>query len=447
MDAAAPLRQFAESGVPREIEFRLQMLKRLQSALVVREAEILSALTTDLGKSSFEGFFSEVGLVYKELSYHIAHLKRWARPKRVRPSLLSFPSRSYTISRPLGTVLIISPWNYPFQLTLIPLISAMAAGNTIMLKPSTKSSATTALLTDLITSLFDPSYIAISVDRSVVSGSWDHIFFTGSPAVGKMIMRQASEHLTPVTLELGGKSPVIVEAASDLRLAARRIVWAKALNSGQTCVAPDYVLVETSALEPLIAAMSEEIERMYGSDMLSNADYPAIIDQSSFERLVSQLREGTVRYGGSFDPERRKIALALLTDVPLTATVMQEEIFGPILPIIAYETLDEAFAFVASRPTPLAAYLFSKKRAHQRRFVRELAFGGGCINDLIVHLSNLHLPFGGQGPSGMGSYHGKQGFLTFSHTKSITHSATALDIPVRYAPFPDKLSLLKKLFR
>ncbi len=447
MSKSDQMRAYFDSQRTLDLDFRLEQLKRLRRGIEEREEQILGALAADLGKSHYEAYFTEIGIVYHEISYYLAHLSRWVGKKRVRPSLASIPSCSYTIAQPLGVVLIISPWNYPFQLSILPLISAIAAGNCVLLKPSSRSSATFSVLKDLITSLYDPSYISLSNDRSVVEEQWDHIFFTGGTQTGRLIASSAARRLIPTTLELGGKSPAIVTESAHIRLAARKIIWGKCLNSGQTCVAPDYVLVDARQKGLLVEAMKSEVVAMFGTDPLSSPDLASIIDSDHFNRLISLFDGGTLLWGGQIDPKRLRIAPTLIGAVDLTSPLMQEEIFGPILPIIEFHDFDEALAFVKARAHPLAAYLFSGDVHQQRRFERELSFGGGCINDVVVHLSNSRLPFGGVGESGMGSYHGKAGFLAFSHTKAIVKGSSIIDIPVRYAPFPNALGVLKKILR
>lgn len=439
------MRAYHDAGETATLAFRQEQLRRLKSGIEEREAQILEALQTDLGKSAFEAFSSEVGIVYSEISHHLSHLKRWMKKQRVKGSLVSFPSRAYTVAQPLGVVLIISPWNYPFQLSLVPLVSAIAAGNCAVIKPSTQSRATTAIITELITSLFDERYIRVDTNRAIIEERWDHIFFTGGAEVGAIIASSAARRLIPVTLELGGKSPVIVTEHADIALSGRRVAWGKSLNSGQTCVAPDYALVHESVKSAFVEAMKHSLCEMYGADALVSEDLTTIINESHFERLIALFDDGTLLWGGQIDPKRRKIAPTIMGDTDLSSPLMREEIFGPILPIITYERFDEALAFVKGRAHPLSAYLFSNDKEEMRRFTDELSFGGGCINDVVMHLANPHLPFGGVGESGMGAYHGKTGFLTFSHIKSITKSSHRIDIPVRYAPYRRTLGLLKKL--
>jgi len=447
MKEFAAMRAYHAQGETAGLAFRQEQLRRLKTGIEEREEQILAALKADLGKSAFEAFSSEVGIVYGEISHHLAHLKRWMKRRRVPGSLAAFPSRSYTIAESLGVVLIISPWNYPFQLTLVPLISAIAAGNCAVLKPSTQSEATTAVIAELIASLFDERYIRVTTDRAVIEQRWDHIFFTGGAKAGSAIAESAARRLIPVTLELGGKSPVIVTEHANIAQAGRRIAWGKSLNSGQTCVAPDYVLVHNSVKAALIDAIKRSLASMFGSDALGSEDLGSIIGQAHFNRLISLFEDGTLLWGGQIDPKRRRIAPTLIGDPDPASPLMRQEIFGPILPIIGYERLDEALAFVKGRPHPLAAYLFSTDKGEHKRFLGELSFGGGCINDVVMHLANPRLPFGGVGESGMGAYHGKTGFLTFSHIKSITHASHLIDIPVRYAPYRRGLGLLKRLFR
>ena len=445
------MRTFFASGTTLPIAWRKEQLKTLKAGIKDHEKMILDALNADLGKTDFEGYSTEIGIVYSEIEHTLKHLDRWSDKKRVRSSLLSFPSSSYTLAQPLGVVLIMSPWNYPFQLTIAPLVSAIAAGNCIIVKPSRYSSHTSKVLKNLLAKLFPSQYITTfeggsEMNQELLTHHFDHIFFTGSPNVGQIVMEKASKTLTPITLELGGKSPVIVEAQSNISLAARRIIWGKCLNAGQTCIAPDYVLVENSALKPLIEEMKRAITSMFGSDPLHNSELGHIINEKHFSRLVALLDQGKLVWGGQLDPKTLKIAPTLLTDVPLDSTLMQEEIFGPLLPIIGYETFEQALDFIAQRPHPLALYLFSDNKAHQKIVVSSLLYGGGCVNDTMMHLSNPRLPFGGVGDSGMGSYHAKKGFETFSHTKSILHSKTWLEVPLRYAPYKGKLALLKRFF-
>lgn len=445
-------RDFFASGKTLDLKFRLEQLEALRRGIQKCEGEILHALESDLGKSAFEGYETEVGLVLEEISFAKKHLREWARSKRVRTPFLHFPSKSKIVKEPLGVVLIMSPWNYPFQLTMAPLAAALAAGNCAVLKPSRYAAATAEVMGKLVRDCFSPEYVCLfqggrDVNAALLRERFDHIFFTGSVDVGKSVMRAAAEHLTPVTLELGGKSPVLVDQTADIDLAARRIVWGKCLNAGQTCVAPDYVLVQEEAREELLRAMEKYIRVFYGAEPLKNPEYPKIINTKHFARLSSLLPEGKIRCGGRTDPENRKIEPTLLEDVSAEDPVMQEEIFGPILPVLSFREWDEALTFVKSREKPLALYLFTTDRAAKRRVLGEVSFGGGCINDTVVHLTNPHMHFGGVGQSGMGAYHGKKGFYTFSHEKCILEKSNALDIRFRYPPYGGRLSLLKKLMK
>lgn len=445
------MRTFFRNGSTQSVAWRKIQLKRLKDGIKEHEKQILDALFEDLGKTDFEGYATELGLVYAEIDKHLKHLDAWTGKKRVRNTLLSFPSKAYTISIPLGVVLIMSPWNYPFQLTVAPLVSAMAAGNCVIVKPSRYSSHTSKVLEALIAKLYQSHYVTVfqggsEMNQELLSHRFDHIFFTGSPTVGRVVMEAAAKTLTPVTLELGGKSPALVEANSNIPLAARRIIWGKCLNAGQTCIAPDYVMVERSVASQLIEEMKQAITRMFGNDPLHSNDLPRIINERHFNRLISLFEEGTLAYGGQIDPKNLKIAPTLMTDVQKTGSLMSDEIFGPILPILTYESFEQAISYIQAREHPLALYLFSNDKDHQEHVVRTVSYGGGCINDTVMHLSNPHLPFGGVGSSGMGSYHAKQGFDTFSHRKSILESKTWLEIKLRYAPYRGKLALIKRLF-
>ncbi|NCC12051.1 MAG: aldehyde dehydrogenase [Spirochaetia bacterium] len=447
----AEMRTFFASGTTLSVAWRKEQLLNLKKHIREYEKPIMNALFEDLGKSDFEAFASEIGIVYQEIDNHARHLERWAAKKRVKGSLLSFPSKAYTIAQPKGVVLVMSPWNYPFQLSIAPLVSALAAGNCIILKPSRYSFHTAQVLEDLLSKTFPSHHVATfqggsEMNKELLSHRFDHIFFTGSPEVGRIVMQEAAKRLTPVTLELGGKSPVIVEADSDIDLAARRIIWGKCLNAGQTCVAPDYVLVDQKVEEQLLEALKRAVTAMFGTEALHHNDYPHIINQKHFSRLISLFDMGNLAYGGQIDPKSLRIAPTIITDPKLDSPLMTEEIFGPILPLVRYDSFEQALAFVQSREHPLALYLFSNNKEHQQQVVQTLQYGGGCINDVVMHLSNSHLPFGGVGQSGIGSYHAKDGFLTFSHTKSILQSSALLEIKLRYAPFRGKLALIRRLF-
>ena len=428
------------SGRTLPVQARIQALDRLEQAILDHEEDLYQALQADLGKSRMEAFLCEISLTLSELRYVRRHVKGWSRRRPVLPSLAQFPGRCSVLAEPYGVVLILSPWNYPVLLTLEPLIGAIAAGNCAVVKPSAYSPNTSAVLAALIGEAFPPEHAAVveggrQENQCLLSQPFDYIFFTGSVAVGREVMTKAAAHLTPVTLELGGKSPCIVDETADLTVAARRIVFGKFLNCGQTCVAPDYVLVSRSVKEKFLSELVREIGRMYGPDPLQNPGYGKIINQKHFTRLLSLLDREKVVVGGGCNPERLRIAPTVLDGVTPEDSIMQEEIFGPILPVLTVDSLDEAIAFVRARPRPLALYLFTSDRTAERRVFRELSFGGGCVNDTILHLASSRLPFGGVGNSGMGAYHGKRSFLTFSHEKGILKTSTRLDMPLRYPPY------------
>ena len=441
------------SGRTLPVQARIQALDRLEKAILDHEEDLYRALQADLGKSRMEAFLCEISLTLSELRYVRRHVRRWARKKPVLPSLAQFPGRCSVLPEPYGVVLILSPWNYPVLLTLEPLIGALAAGNCAVVKPSAYSPHTSAVLAALIGEALPPEHAAVveggrQENQCLLEQSFDYIFFTGSVAVGREVMTKAAAHLTPVTLELGGKSPCIVDETADLTVAARRIVFGKFLNCGQTCVAPDYVLVSRSVKEKFLSEISREIGRMYGPDPLQNPGYGKIINQKHFTRLVSLLDREKVVAGGGCDPERLRIAPTVLDGVTPEDPVMQEEIFGPILPVLTVDSLDQAIAFVRARPRPLALYLFTSDRTAERRVFRELSFGGGCVNDTILHLASSRLPFGGVGASGMGAYHGRYSFDTFSHLKGVLHASTAVDLPLRYPPYtPGQVKWLRRFLK
>ena len=443
---------FYSAGMTLPHSFRMKQLQKLKTMLLEYEEELYEALYADLGKSRFESWETEIGPVLQEISYAQRHLKSWMKPRRAKTSILHFPSSGKMIPEPYGTVLILSPWNYPVQLTLMPLAAAIAAGNCAVLSLPTASMHTSRVLEKLLADAFAEEHVRtylgdIPTNTELLKEPFDYIFFTGSPRVGKIVMEAAAKNLTPVTLELGGKSPCIVDRTADIQLAARRIVWGKSLNSGQTCVAPDYILAEQSVKGRLCTALAEEYQKLYGNDPINNPDYPKIINGQHFERLVSLLEGQKIISGGRYDRESRKMELTVLDSPDVHAPVMEEEIFGPILPVLSYETLDEVKRFVNSRPKPLALYLFTRSEETERRVMEEIPFGGGCVNDTVVHLVNHSLPFGGVGNSGMGRYHGKFGFDTFTHYKGVLKKGHWLDLPVRYPPYGEKLGLLKKMMK
>ncbi len=444
-------RAFFETGATLPVAYRLEALKLLKNRLARHEQDLLGALYADLGKSASEGYMCEVGLVQSELRYMIRHTPSFAKERRVHTPLPHFYSRSFVKPSPYGTALIMSPWNYPVLLTMDPLADAIAAGNTVVLKPSAYSPHTSAVLASVIAECFPPEYVAVITggrqeNACLLNERFDTIFFTGSGAVGKEVMRKAAEHLTPITLELGGKSPCIVDKTANLELAARRIVFGKYLNCGQTCVAPDYLYCDETVKERLLAAIQEEIVRQFGAVPLDNRLYGNIINEKHFSRLCG-LMEGTkILCGGEIRRETLQIAPTVMDDVSFDDAVMQGEIFGPILPVLTFRELEEAIAKVNSLPHPLALYLFSSDRKVIRTVTSRCSFGGGCINDTIIHLATSGMGFGGVGASGMGAYHGKTGFDTFSHHKSIVDKKTWLDLPMRYQPYSPKNDRLIRFF-
>ena len=437
-------RDFYDSGATIPVSFRKRQLKKLYQAVQKYRLQIEEALKKDLGKSSYESFMCEIGLVLSEISYMIRHVKKFSKRKTVYTPLAQFASHSYMQPVPYGNTLIMSPWNYPFLLSIDPLVDAIAAGNTAIVKPSAYSPATSKVIEMLVKECFSPAHVSVitggrAENAALLEKKFDFIFFTGSQNVGREVMRHAAVNLTPVVLELGGKSPCIVEESADIRLAARRIVFGKYLNCGQTCVAPDFILCHKSIQDKLLQELKLQVEKQFGSDPLTDNDYGKIINQKHFDRLCRLLQSGELYLGGETDAETLRIAPAIMTHVTFDAPVMQEEIFGPVLPVLTYENFDELMLLLKKRPKPLAQYLFSSNKAHIRRVNEELSYGGGCINDTIIHLATSEMGFGGVGESGMGAYHGKAGFDAFSHQKSIVDKKTWLDLPMRYQPYTSKL--------
>ncbi len=446
-------RAYFAKGEAHAVDFRLAMLEKLYDGINEWEEALTDAVEKDLGKCSFETFLCEIGMLKAEITHVRKHLKKWCRPKRVKTPLSQFPARSYTLACPRGNVLIMSPWNYPLLLTLGPLVDAIAAGNTAIVKPSAYAPATSNAIAALLGKLFPTEYIAVVTggrqeNEALLSEKFDLIFFTGSSAVGKVVLRHAAEHLTPAVLELGGKSPTIVDETADIALTARRIVFGKYLNCGQTCVAPDYVLCHRSVKERLVAAIKNEITAQYGEDPLAREDYGRIVNEKHFDRLLSLMDEKKVVHGGESRREALQIAPTVMEDVTPDDAVMGEEIFGPILPILAFDDFDEIYGFIGRRPKPLALYLFSKNKKRIKDVTHRIAFGGGCINDTIIHLATTEMGFGGVGESGMGAYHGETGFETFSHRKSILDKGLHLDVPMRYRPYREKwIKMVKKIMK
>ena len=452
MDAFLTQKEYFQSGATLPLEFRLAQLRSLYRGIKRFEPQILEALRSDLGKSAEESYMSEIGMCLTEIRHTARHLREWSRPQRVPTPLMHFPGSSRIVREPRGVCLIIAPWNYPFLLAVGPMISAIAAGNCVTLKPSEYAPATTAVLEKMLDVCFEERFCRTVTGGAEVSAAetarpYDMIFFTGSTAVGRKVMAAAAQNLTPVVLELGGKSPCIVDETADLPVAAARIIWGKCLNSGQTCVAPDYVLVACSRKDALIREMQKAICRFYGEDPCENSAYPRIVSERHFDRLAAMLPEDPA-VGGRVDRESLKIEPTLIeTTLNDQSPLMTEEIFGPLLPIVPYDNIHEALGYILSRPRPLALYLFSRNRKLQRRVVETIPFGGGCINDTISHITTPYLPFGGTGDSGMGAYHGRCGYETFTHAKSILSKPFRPDLPVRYPPLTGKLDLLHKILR
>ena len=442
---------FFMTGKTKEVKYRKEALKKLKQKIIELEPEINQALKADLNKSETESYMAETGMVLSELSYAIKHIKQWSKEKKVRTPLSQFHGKSYYFYEPYGVTLIISPWNYPFMLALDPLIGAIAAGNCCIIKPSEYAPNTAKIMKKMIEDIFPSEYITViegGVEETtqLLKQRLDYIFFTGSVSVGKIIMKVASEKLIPVTLEVGGKSPCIVDETADLSLTAKRILFGKILNAGQTCVAPDYLLVQKDVKERLIKELEKNIAKFLGENLLKNQDYVKMINQKQFDRMKELLKDQKIIFGGNIDEANQKIELTLIDEPSLDSKVMQEEIFGPILPILSFDKIEEAIDFIRQREKPLALYLFTKNRKVEEKVKTEVSFGGGCINDTIIHLASNHLGFGGVGNSGMGNYHGKRSFTTFSHEKSIVKKYTWIDLPMRYMPYTKTKEKIIKIF-
>ena len=433
-------RTFFATSVTLDVNYRITALKKLRSALLENEAAIAAALHTDLGKSPEESYMCETGIVLGEISYMLRHIRSFAKEKTVMTPLAQFASRSYKKPMPYGVTLIMSPWNYPLMLTLDPLVDAIAAGNTAVLKPSAYSPATSELLQKLISDIFPEKYIAVVTggreeNAYLLEKKFDYIFFTGSKAVGKLVLEKAAKHLTPVTLELGGKSPCIVDKSAKLELAARRIVFGKFLNCGQTCVAPDYILSHSSVKDKLRECLKAEIKRQYGDDYRNNPLYCKIITQCHFQRITGLIDHSKVVIGGNWDAASQKIEPTVMDNVTWEDAIMGEEIFGPVLPILTFDNMEDAIDTVNAHDKPLALYIYAEDKQVIRSVTSRCAFGGGCVNDCIIHLATSNMGFSGVGESGMGAYHGKTGFDTFTHDKSIVDKKTWMDLPMRYHPY------------
>lgn len=444
-------RDFFASGRTFPISCRVKALNLLERAILKYKQKLYKALRSDLGKSKAESYMCEVGLTLSELRFVRKHIHSWSKTRTVQTPLAQFHGKSFTIQEPYGVVLILSPWNYPVLLTLEPLIGALAAGNCCVAKPSAYSPATSQVIAQLIQETFPKGYVAVveggrEENQTLLEQTFDYIFFTGGVNVGKLVMEKASAHLTPVTLELGGKSPCIIDHTANLKLAAKRIVFGKYLNCGQTCVAPDYVLIEPGVKDRFLKYVKREITRMYGNNPLDNPNYGKMINQKHFDRVLGLIHSAKTVYGGESNMDTLQIAPTILDRITEEDAVMQEEIFGPVLPVLTVSSMDEAYAFIRKRPQPLALYLFTSDKKMEKRFLKRVPFGGGCVNDTIIHLATPYMGFGGVGNSGMGSYHGKKSFETFSHEKSIVKKYTWIDLPLRYPPYNKLKEKLVRMF-
>jgi aldehyde dehydrogenase (NAD+) len=432
------------------VQYRKEKLRLLLKTVIKYEDKIIEALKKDFKKPAFESVITETSFVISELKYTIKNINKWAKPKMVLPSLLNFPSTDYIYFEPYGKVLLISPWNYPYQLAICPLIAAVAAGNSVVLKPSELTENTALILQKIIAEVFTKNHVSIElggveVSQNLLAKRWDYIFFTGSVAVGKIVAKAAAQNLTPVTLELGGKNPCIVDKTADIKLAAKRIIWGKIINAGQTCIAPDYILVDKNVKSILVENLIIEIKNALGENPENSYDFARIINLKNWERQISLLENQKILYGGNYNLNDFYLSPTLLDEPTMESAVMKDEIFGPILPIISFSKETEIDTIISKFEKPLAAYLFSSDKKNIKHFLSKYSFGGGCINDTLIHFANHRLPFGGVGNSGIGAYHGKLSFAIFSHKKAIVKKATWLDIKLRYAPYKNKFELIKKM--
>ena len=442
-------RDFFKTNETKSIEFRKKQLHKLAEVIEEYKPQIYEALKKDLNKSEYETYLTEVSIVQQEIRTALKNIGKWSKPKSKKAALAVMPNKSYTIREPYGVVLVLSPWNYPFQLAMAPIVGAIAAGNCVILKSSRSSAHTSKVIENMIHTNFEHHYLyATKADinyDTILSEKYDYIFFTGSARVGRVVMRAASENLTPVSLELGGKSPCIVEKSADLKDAAKKIVWGKTLNAGQTCVAPDFVLAEDSIKDKLVEAITDELKEKY-PNALEDEDYPKIINLHHYMRLCGLIDRESIKIGGQRDENLRKIAPCIFSNATFSSEIMKEEIFGPIIPIVTYAKIDAALDELKNRPKPLACYIFTKNQKFANKILHEFSFGGGCINDCIMHLANDYIPFGGVGESGMGGYHGEYSFNTFTHEKSILKNTGIFDLPHRFPPYTkEKLSFIRKL--
>ena len=447
-------RKYFSTNETKDIDFRINKLKKLREVLKNEEEKVFEALRKDLMKSTFESYVTEVAMVYDEINTQIKNIKKWSKRRRVKTPIVQFPAKSFVQLEPYGIVLIIGPFNYPFMLTMDPLIGAIAAGNTVVLKPSESAPETSKVLKSILEQVFDEKYVlhvnperGKEVVEELLREKFDYIFFTGSAMVGKIVMKAAAENLTPITLELGGKSPCIVDRDCKVELAAKRIVWGKAMNSGQTCVAPDYLYVHKDIEEEFIKKLEEEIKRQFGEEPLKSEDYSKMVNEREFNRVLSYIDKDKLVFGGNYNKETLQIEPTILKDVTWDDSVMEREIFGPILPILNFEDLDDVIKIINSKDKPLALYYFSEDKNKIKKILNTTSSGGVTINDTLVHVSSTYLPFGGVGNSGMGEYHGKYSFDLFSNKKGVMDRKTFLDINLRYAPFQNKLTIIKKIMK
>lgn len=447
-------KEFFNLGKTKDINFRIEALKKLKKVIKENEDKILEALKRDLGKSNFESYATEIGLVYDEINTHIKNIKRWSKIKKIKSPIVHYPSKSYIYKEPYGVILIIGPFNYPFQLVMAPLVGAISAGNTAIIKPSENTKNTALLLEEIINENFNKEYLRVvsplegkEAVSFLLELPFDYIFFTGSIRVGKIVMEKAAKNLVPVTLELGGKSPCIVDKDAKLEIAAKRIVWGKFLNVGQTCVAPDYLCVHRSIRNKLLKLIIEEIHKQFGKDIKSSPDYPRVVNSASLNRLSEYLNDGKIYYGGKIDKNDLYMEPTILTNVDVDSNVMTEEIFGPILPVIEFEDIKDIINFINAREKPLALYYFSENKVNINNILKCTTSGGVTINDTVIHVANGNLPFGGVGNSGIGSYHGKASFDTFTHKRSVMERGTFIEFNIRFAPYKNKINILKKIMK
>lgn len=447
-------KKFFSTGKTIDINYRIQNLKKLKNIIKDNEDKILEALKKDLGKSGFEAYATEIGIVYNDINFHIKNIRKWAKAEKRKSPIIYYPSKSYVYKEPYGVTLIIGPFNYPFQLVISPLIGAISAGNTAIIKPSENTKNISLLLEKIINENFNESYLKVvnplggkEVVSTLLDLPFDYIFFTGSVKVGKIVLERSAKYLTPVTLELGGKSPCIVDEDAKLNLAAKRIVWGKFLNAGQTCVAPDYLCVHKSVAEKLLKLMVDEIHKQFGDNIRLSEDYPRIVNKSSLERLMSYLMDGKIYFGGNIDKDDLYMEPTIITKPKLESPLMTDEIFGPVLPVLVYEDLSKVVQFINNREKPLALYYFSENKKKIKYILRATVSGGVTINDTIIHVANSNLPFGGVGNSGVGKYHGRESFETFTHNRAVMHRGTFVEFNVRFAPYKNKLKLVKKIMK